>query len=185
MDHLRKKIQSGLVFREHSDAQRGINGEERRSDDEAKLIKNEEAEKAPLASGAAKAGDGDISPEEAAIIEMVELRAKFQEWSEAREETILRLRGIADYVDDVSRRTGVAKVIGSGGGAVGGAITVVGGALTVFATAGATAVPLLLAGASIGLASGVTGGAAAIAEKVIKSKQMAEAQEAIRRDRVN
>ncbi len=83
-------------------------------------------------------------------------------------------------------KTGVAKVVGSGGGAVAGALTVLGGGLTLFAsalTAGAAAVPMLVAGSALGLASGVTGGAAAVAEKVLKSRQMSEAREAIARDR--
>ncbi len=67
-----------------------------------------------------------------------------------------------------------------------GALTVLGGGLTLFAsalTAGAAAVPMLVAGSALGLASGVTGGAAAVAEKVLKSRQMSEAREAIARDR--
>ena len=63
-------------------------------------------------------------------------------------------------------RTGIAKVVGSGGGAVGGGLTLVGGLLTIM-SAGA-ALPVLLVGTGIGLASGVTGGAAAITEKIIK-----------------
>ena len=64
-------------------------------------------------------------------------------------------------------RTGIAKVVGSGGGAVGGGLTLVGGLLTIM-SAGA-ALPVLLVGTGIGLASGVTGGAAAITEKIIKA----------------
>ncbi len=134
---------------------------------------------------AAAAASGKITEEEAALIEMVELRSRFLEWSFARKETIRKLRDIADYVESVSKRTRVAKVAGSGGGAVGGALTVVGGALTVFGTtvtAGAI-LPILVAGTSIGLASGLTGGAASITEKIVKSRQMAEAQEAIKKDR--
>ena len=63
-------------------------------------------------------------------------------------------------------RTGIAKVVGSGGGAVGGGLTLVGGLLTIM-SAGA-ALSVLLVGTGIGLASGVTGGAAAITEKIIK-----------------
>jgi len=79
------------------------------------------------------------------------------------------------------RKTGVAKIVGSGSGAVAGGLTLIGGALTI-ATAGA-ALPVLLAGTSLGLAAGVTGGAAAITEKVIKSRQMKEAEEAIAKDK--
>ena len=67
-------------------------------------------------------------------------------------------------------RTGIAKVVGSGGGAVGGGLTLVGGLLTIM-SAGA-ALPVLLVGTGIGLASGVTGGAAAIAEKIIKASTL-------------
>jgi hypothetical protein len=63
-------------------------------------------------------------------------------------------------------RTGIAKVLGSGGGALGGGLTLIGGVLTIM-SAGA-ALPVLLVGTGIGLASGVTGGAAAITEKIIK-----------------
>ena len=57
-------------------------------------------------------------------------------------------------------------MVGSGGGAVGGGLTLVGGLLTIM-SAGA-ALPVLLVGTGIGLASGVAGGAAAITEKIIK-----------------
>ena len=77
----------------------------------------------------------------------------------------------------------MTKAVSSGGGALAGGLTLVGGALTI-ATAGA-ALPFLLVGTGLGLAAGVTGGAAAITEKVIKSKQMAEAEEALKRDRVS
>ena len=49
---------------------------------------------------------------------------------------------------------------------MGGGLTLVGGLLTIM-SAGA-ALPVLLVGTGIGLASGVTGGAAAITEKIIK-----------------
>ena len=62
-----------------------------------------------------------------------------------------------------------------------GGLTIVGGALTI-ATAGAAALPILLTGTALGLTAGLTGGAAAIADKVIKSNQMKEAEEAIQRD---
>ena len=67
---------------------------------------------------------------------------------------------------NINSRTGIAKVVGSGGGAVGGGLTLVGGLLTIM-SAGA-ALPVLLVGTGIGLASGVAGGAAAITEKIIK-----------------
>ena len=57
----------------------------------------------------------------------------------------------------MSRKTGIAKAIGSGTGALGGGLTLIGGVLTI-ASAG-MALPVLLAGTSIGLAAGVGGGA--------------------------
>lgn len=50
------------------------------------------------------------------------------------------------------------------------------------ATAGA-ALPVLIAGTSIGLASGLGGGAAAVTEKIIKSNQLKQAQESIDADK--
>ena len=85
------------------------------------------------------------------------------------------------FVDSVSKKSGIAKAIGSGGGAIGGGLTLIGGILTI-ASAGA-ALPVLLAGTSIGLASGIGGGAAAITEKIIKSRQLKQAQESIDADK--
>ncbi len=56
--------------------------------------------------------------------------------------TISRLRQIADYMESVCRRTGIARVVGSGGGILAGSLTVAGGVLTVL-TAGAAA-PVLV-----------------------------------------
>ena len=81
----------------------------------------------------------------------------------------------------------MAKAVGSGSGAVGSALTVVGGSLILTSTiwtAGGTAFTVLLAGTSLGLASGLAGGAATITESVIKSKQVALAQRAIEKDKV-
>jgi len=57
----------------------------------------------------------------------------------------------------------------------------VGGALTI-ATGGIAAIPVLIAGTSIGLAAGVTGGSAAISEKIVKSRQMKAAKTALEAD---
>ena len=84
-------------------------------------------------------------------------------------------------IDSITKKTGIAKAIGSGGGAIGGGLTMLGGILTI-ATAGA-ALPVLIAGTSIGLASGIGGGAAAVTEKIIKSKQLKQAQESIDADK--
>ena len=105
---------------------------------------------------------------EAVAEELVQLRNDFREWTSIRALTISTLREIADYIDLVSKRTGIAKIASSGGGALAGGLTLIGGALTI-ATAGA-ALPVLLAGTGIGLAAGIGGGAAAITEKIIKSK---------------
>jgi hypothetical protein len=81
----------------------------------------------------------------------------------------------------VSKKSSIAKAIGSGGGALGGGLTLIGGILTI-ATAGA-ALPVLIAGTSIGLASGIGGGAAAVTERIIKSRQMKQAQDSIDADK--
>ena len=85
------------------------------------------------------------------------------------------------FIDSVTKKTGIVKAIGSGGGAIGGGLTMLGGILTI-ATAGA-ALPVLIAGTSIGLASGIGGGAAAVTEKIIKSNQLKQAKESIDADK--
>lgn len=82
--------------------------------------------------------------QERVIIDLVHLRAQFHDWTDIRTQTILKLRSIAEYVDTVSHRTGVAKIVGSGGGALAGGLTLIGGALTI-ASMG-VAFPVLLAG---------------------------------------
>ncbi len=49
---------------------------------------------------------GDISRDELAAIELVELRGEYWEWERARGETIRRLRDIAEYIDSVSKKAG-------------------------------------------------------------------------------
>ena len=83
--------------------------------------------------------------QESVIVELVQLKAEFHEWTDIRTETILKLRSIADHVDTVTHRTGLAKIVGSGGGAVAGGLTLLGGALTM-ASLGAMAISVLLAG---------------------------------------
>ena len=114
------------------------------------------------------------------VSELRHLEEKLHLWREVRQNTILRLREIADYIDNVAKQTGVAKVVGSGGGVLAGGLTVVGGVLTLL-TAGA-ALPVLVAGAGLGLASGITGGAAAITKKIMSSKQMSKVKVAIEVD---
>ena len=64
-------------------------------------------------------------------------------------------RDIAAYMDKLAKKTGIARLVGSGGGVLAGGLTVAGGVMTVL-TAGA-AMPVLAAGAGLGLASGITG----------------------------
>jgi len=51
----------------------------------------------------AEKDSSNISDREVAVIKLVELRAKFEEWAHTRENTICKLREIADYVDSVCR----------------------------------------------------------------------------------
>ena len=85
------------------------------------------------------------------------------------------------FAESVSRKTGIAKAVGSGSGAFAGGLTLVGGILTI-ASAG-TALPVLLAGTGIGLAAGIGGGAAAVAEKILNSRQLKQAQASIEADK--
>lgn len=112
--------------------------------------------------------------------EIRHLEERLHFWREVRGITITRLRQIADYMESLGRRTGIARVVGSGGGILAGSLTVAGGVLTVL-TAGAAA-PVLIAGASIGLASGITGGAATLTRKVMSSRQMKEVEIALEVD---
>lgn len=113
--------------------------------------------------------------------QILKIEKDFKHWTELRRITISNLRDIADYIDSVTKKTGIVKAIGSGGGAIGGGLTMLGGILTI-ATAGA-ALPVLIAGTSIGLASGIGGGAAAVTEKIIKSNQLKQAKESIDADK--
>jgi len=114
------------------------------------------------------------------VSELRHLEEKLHLWREVRQNTIVRLREIAEYIDNVAKQTGIAKVVGSGGGVLAGGLTVAGGVMTVL-TAGA-ALPVLVAGAGLGLASGITGGAAAITKKIMSSKQMSKVKVAIEVD---
>ena len=71
-------------------------------------------------------------------------------------------------------------MVGSSGGVVGGALTVAGGVATVLS--GGLAAPLLFSGLGVGLGSGLTGGIAAVTQKIIESSQMKRCQLAIRLD---
>ena len=114
------------------------------------------------------------------VQELRHLEEKLHMWREVRGNTVSSLREIADYMDSVSHKAGVAKVVGSSGGVLAGGLTLAGGFLT--AGAAGVALPVLVAGASLGLASGVTGGAAAITKKVLNSQQMKRMEVAIEVD---
>jgi len=116
----------------------------------------------------------------AAVWELRRLEEKLVMWKEVRLNTVLKLRAIADYIDSLSHQTIMAQVVGAGGGVIASGLTLVGGVMTVL-TAGAAA-PVLVAGAGLGLASGLTGGAAIITSKVLSSKQMALVDTAIEVD---
>eukprot|EP00088_Acartia_fossae_P040437 TRINITY_DN42123_c0_g1_i3.p1 TRINITY_DN42123_c0_g1~~TRINITY_DN42123_c0_g1_i3.p1 ORF type:complete len:406 (+),score=119.44 TRINITY_DN42123_c0_g1_i3:84-1301(+) len=112
--------------------------------------------------------------------EIRRLEEKLHLWREVRLRTIERLREIADYIENISKKTGYARVVGSSGGILAGTLTIAGGVMTVM-TAGLAA-PVLIAGTGIGLASGLTGGAATITKKIISSKQMKEVDIALEVD---
>ena len=67
-----------------------------------------------------------------------------------------------------------------GSSILGGVLTVVGGGLTIASAGGAA--PVLLTGLGLGLASGFGGGGATITRKIIKSRQMKAAKQAVLED---
>ena len=77
----------------------------------------------------------------------------------------------------------LSQVVGSSGGLVAGVLSLTGGILTFF-TAGA-AVPILATGLGLGVASGLTGGGAALSKHIIKSQQMNKCKRAIEADCVS
>ena len=91
---------------------------------------------------AVKTQPSKISEETSDLDELVAVEETFAIWVSRREETIKKLEDIATYIDSFTKKTVLAKAIGSGTGILGGGLTVVGGALTIV-TAGA-AVPILL-----------------------------------------
>ena len=90
-----------------------------------------------------KTQPSNISKENSDLDELVAVEETFAIWVSRREETIKKLDDIATYIDSFTKKTSLAKAIGSGTGILGGGLTVVGGALTIV-TAGAAAVPILL-----------------------------------------
>lgn len=114
------------------------------------------------------------------VEELRHLEEKLHLWREVRQNTVSSLREIADYMESIAQKAGVAKVVGSSGGVLAGGLTLAGGVMTVL-TAGA-ALPVLVAGASLGLASGLTSTSAAITKKVLSSRQMKRVEVAIEVD---
>ena len=118
--------------------------------------------------------DSMLSPDEkklgSAVWELRRLEEKLFMWKEVRKSTISDLRSIADYIESLGYQTNVAKVMGASGGVLASGLTIVGGVMT-FVTAG-TALPFLVAGAGLGLASGLTGSVATFRNKILSSRQM-------------
>jgi len=155
---------------EHLDAEKENKEELALSDREIREVISETKELGVLS-------ERDISE---VVTELRQLEEKLHLWREVRKDTIRQLREIADYIDGVARKTGIAKVVGSSGGVLAGGLTLAGGVMTVL-TAGA-ALPVLAAGAGLGLASGLTGASAALSKKILSSKQMSRVQLAIEVD---
>ena len=74
-----------------------------------------------------KLSEGDISE---VVSNLRQLEEKLILWREGRQQTILQLREVADYIDTVAHKTGIAKVVGSGGGVLAGGLTIAGPAFT-------------------------------------------------------
>ncbi len=55
-----------------------------------------------------------------------ELEDDLKAWTELRQETIKKLKAIADYVDSVTKKGIIARAVGSGGGVLAGGLTIVG-----------------------------------------------------------
>jgi len=98
------------------------------------------------------------------------LEEKLYMWKGARMNTILKLRDIDNYMVGLGHQTSVVQVVGAGAGVLASGLTMVGGIMTVLKAD--TSLPFLVAGAGMGLVSGITGGAAIIRNKVLTSKQM-------------
>ena len=88
----------------------------------------------------------------------------------AREETIVKLRQSADYLDSVWFNCKVTKGVGTSASVIGGGLTIAGGVLTL-ATAGAAA-PLLIAGLATSSVGAATNIGTSLAEKAISSKEV-------------
>ena len=76
-----------------------------------------------------KLSEGDISE---VVSNLRQLEEKLILWREVRQQTILQLREVADYIDSVGHKTGIAKVVGSSGGVLAGGLTIAGPDLNQF-----------------------------------------------------
>jgi len=114
------------------------------------------------------------------MTELRHLEEKLHMWKEVRKKTISLLKDVADYLDDLHHKLDVAQVVGSGGSVLAGGLTVVGGVMTICSSG--PAVPVLLAGAGVGVAVGFAGGAASLVQTVLSSKQMKDVEVAIEVD---
>ena len=94
----------------------------------AEACKDEELAEIERAIDQVKADTEELS--EGEITEMVsklrQLEEKWTLWLEVRQQTILKLREVADYIDSVAHKTGIAKVVGSSGGVLAGGLTIAG-----------------------------------------------------------
>jgi len=128
--------------------------------------------------------DSMLSPDQnklgSAVWELRRLEEKLFMWKEVRKSTISDLRSIADYIESLGYQTNVAKVMGASGGVLASGLTMVGGVMT-FVTAG-TALPFLVAGAGLGLASGLSRSVATFRNKILCSRQMKKVDIAIEVD---
>ena len=104
------------------------------------------------------------------LIELRHLEERLYLWQEVRRNTILQLRGVADYLASIGHQTDMVRVVEAGGGLLASGLTVVGGIMTA-ATSG-PATPVLIAAAGIGLVAGVTGGVASVTKTIFSSKPM-------------
>ncbi|XP_032837184.1 apolipoprotein L3-like [Petromyzon marinus] len=137
--------------------------------------------------GDAEARD-DIAPgrdsREAPASDYESARNKLQdiypEWTEKREETIQNLQGMVQAIRERQKNVNIAKVTGSATGIVGGIMSIVGLAL-IPVTFGAS-LGLIIGGAAIGVAGGITGAGASIALTVLNRMDSTEAQELLTQD---
>ena len=98
---------------------------------------------------------------------------------EVRLETIRALRQAAVEVDRQGRQASLVECAGAGGGALASSLTIVGGVLSV--ATGAGLLPLM-AGAGLGLLSGLAGGSAAVSRRLAISRQLALVDTALQVD---